>query len=310
MKKTIGILLMSYGTPRNLDEVEAYYTHIRRGRKPSPEALDELVQRYKAIGGVSPLTEITEQTAIRLEEFLNQQASDTRFKVYSGMKHSYPFVGDMVKKMIDDGIEQAIGLVLAPHYSSMSVGTYIKLAEEAAQHQEGFHISYVKNWHMHPAFIDAVTKRVGAALESFNEQEKTCVIFSAHSLPERILEIKDPYPEQLKDTGRAIAERLGIKDWVIAWQSAGRTPEPWLGPDIVEVIRNLSGQGYDAMLSCPVGFISDHLEILYDIDIECQNAARELGVHLVRSANLNADPDFIAALAGVLHDHMTGVSYG
>jgi ferrochelatase len=307
-KKTIGLLLMSYGTPANLDEVEAYYTHIRRGRKPSPEALDDLVQRYKAIGGVSPLNEITERTAVRLEQFMNRQSKDVRYKAYSGMKHVSPFVGDMVKKMADDGIEQAVGLVLAPHYSSMSVGAYIKLAEEAALHHKNLKISCIKNWHIHPAFLDAVTTRVEAALQSFSEQEKICVIFSAHSLPERILENKDPYPDQLKETGKAIADRLGLNDWVIAWQSAGRTPEPWIGPDILDVIRNLNKEGCDAVLSCPLGFVSDHLEVLYDIDIECRNVARELGVHLVRSANLNADPDFISTLAAVIDDHMAGES--
>lgn len=298
----IGLLLMAYGTPSSLDEVEAYYTHIRRGRKPTPEALEELVDRYKAIGGVSPLTDITQKTAEKLEAQLNQQEQGVRFKVYLGMKHTHPFIADTVKRMADDGIEQAIGLVLAPHYSSMSIGTYMKAAMDAAEQVGGPAFTFVHQWHLHPAFLEAVGKRVRAAMELFGDRQP-CVIFSAHSLPEKIVEIGDPYPQQLEETARAIAEQMGIRHWVIAWQSAGRTPDPWLGPDILQVIQTLHDRGETSMVSCPVGFVSDHLEVLYDIDIECQNLAKDLGIQLVRTANLNADKDFIQTLVNVVQDH-------
>lgn len=310
-EKTIGILLMSYGTPASLDEVEPYYTHIRRGRKPSPEALEDLMNRYKAIGGVSPLTKITNDTAERLEASLNSGEDGVSYKVYQGTKHVYPYVGDGVKKMTADGITDAIGLVLAPHYSAMSIGTYIQYAEEAVAELDGkIQIQYIKSWHMDPGFIDIVSKRVKDAYDQAGDPGKTCVIFSAHSLPERILQTGDPYPQQIAESAKVISERVGVRHYVTAWQSAGRTPEPWLGPDIMDVIRELRRQGYETIISCPFGFVSDHLEVLYDIDIECQNVADEVGVRLIRTENLNADADFIEVLSNIVHDRVTRGSHG
>jgi ferrochelatase len=310
-EKTIGILLMSYGTPANLEEVEPYYTHIRRGRKPSPEALEDLVSRYRAIGGVSPLTKITNDTAERLQDSLNTGMKGLRFKVYQGTKHVFPYVGDGVKQMAAEGINDAVGLVLAPHYSTMSIGTYIQYAEEAVAELSGkINIQYVENWHMTPGFLDIVSKRVKAAYDTVGDPDKTCVIFSAHSLPERILQIGDPYPEQIAESAKAIAEQVGVRHYVTAWQSAGRTPEPWLGPDIMDVIRELHGKGYETIISCPFGFVSDHLEVLYDIDIECQKVAEELGIKLIRTENLNADDDFIEVLREIITDRISGGLHG
>lgn len=319
-KGPIGILLMAYGTPSSLDEVEAYYTHIRRGRKPTPEALQDLVGRYKAIGGVSPLAKITKETAERLQTYMNQSGLNrsgsnqgtsnqggSAYKVYLGMKHSRPFIEDAIMQMAEDGVDEAVGLVLAPHYSAMSVGTYIQAAEAALEKYGGPRMIFVKQWYMHPLFLEAVSYRVAEAMEVVSaDGGEVCAVFSAHSLPERILEMKDPYPAQLEETAKAIADRLRVKHWTIAWQSAGRTPEPWLGPDILAVLKHLRDEGYRSVVSCPIGFVSDHLEVLYDIDVECQALAKQLGLHLVRSRSLNADADFITALAAIIEERMAG----
>lgn len=310
MNKPIGILLMAYGTPRSLDEVEAYYTHIRRGNKPSQALLDELIGRYKAIGGVSPLNEITDEQARRLEQALNAKGS--QYKVYIGMKHAEPFIADVVRRMADDGIAEAVGVVLAPHYSTMSVGVYTKEAQEAAK-AVGLEMKCVSSWYMQDAFLDALEARLRDALERFSEDERRQlkVVFSAHSLPERILALGDPYPKQLLETSQALAERVQIRDWQFAWQSAGRTAEPWLGPDLLLVMDELAETGYHAMLSCPVGFVADHLEVLYDLDIEARQHASQKGIHFERTASLNADQRMIDALVAAIHEvegesHFTG----
>ncbi|MBO8172524.1 MAG: ferrochelatase [Bacillaceae bacterium] len=311
-KNKTGVLLMAYGTPASLDEVEEYYTHIRRGRKPSPEQLQDLIDRYKAIGGLSPLNEITQKQARELEQLLNRKhEGENTFKVYLGMKHSHPFIADTVKRMVEDGMTKAVGLVLAPHYSVMSIGSYIKTAQEAVEEHNGPQISYVKSWHLHPLFLQTLEDRVKEALAQLNgdlNSGEVKVIFSAHSLPKRILEQNDPYPDQLKETAQAVADRLDLSesDWTVAWQSAGQTPEPWLGPDILDVIESLHQQGYRKLVSCPVGFVSDHLEVLYDIDIECRTLCDKLGMQLVRTRSLNADPEFIEALADIVDRQMAG----
>lgn len=302
----IGILLMAYGTPNSQDEIEEYYTHIRRGRKPAPEQLQELVDRYKAIGGLSPLLKITGEQAQGLEATLNQlgETSGVRYRVYQGMKHSRPFIADAVEEMKRDGITRGIGLVLAPHFSEMSVGTYIKTAQAAIGEQGDLQIHFIKDWHLHSLFIDAVAKRVGEALAQFTpeEQAKTKVIFSAHSLPQRILEWNDPYPEQLRETAQAVAEKMGLTEWLTAWQSAGRTEDPWLGPDILDTLRELYDNGWRNVVICPAGFVSDHLEVLFDIDVECRDLCAELGMKMVRTASLNASQDFVQALADVVRN--------
>ncbi len=311
VQSTIGVLLMAYGTPAHLDEVEAYYTHIRRGKKPSPEQLQDLIGRYKAIGGLSPLQEITRRQAQRLEEQLNSRADadGQTYKVYLGMKHSPPFIEDTVKKMKDDGITKTVGLVLAPHYSKMSVGSYIRTAQDAIAKEQGpqMEITFVEHWHTHPLFIKAVSKRVAQALQKLNgSPDSTMVLFSAHSLPERILDWQDPYPDQLGETAQLVADRLNISNWQLAWQSAGQTSEPWIGPDILEVIRSLHQKGIDHLVSCPVGFVSDHLEVLYDIDIECRALCDELGMTLVRTESFNDSSDFIDVLTDVVLKQKAG----
>jgi ferrochelatase len=297
MSSNLGLLCMSYGTARGPEDLEAYLTHIRRGRTPSPELLHEMRERYDAIGGRSPLIEITEQQVRALEAAL----SDLDVRAYHGMKHQTPYLEDVVAEMAADGIERAVGLVLAPHYSRFSVGQYVERVEKAAADHGAPSFTFVESYATHPAFVAFVATRVRAALEELPDSE---VVFSAHSLPAKILEAGDPYPRELADTADAVATAVGITDYRIAWQSAGRTGDEWLGPDIAEVIRSLAEEGTTAVVSCPVGFVSDHLEVLYDIDLEAQAAAKEAGVRLVRTRSANDDPQFIAALAAVVHDHL------
>lgn len=295
-KQKMGVLVMSYGTPTSMEDIESYYTHIRHGRPPSREQLEELKARYEAIvGGVFPLREHTNQQVQELEKYLNRLDTPYDFVCYQGLKHASPFIEDGVTQMAEDGIAQGVGIVLAPHYSIMSIGSYIERAQKKAA-EVHVQLSFVESYHLNPIFIEVVSERVKEALQKFSTDD-VLVLFSAHSLPEKILEMGDPYVEQLLASSKAVAEKAGIEKWQFAWQSAGQTSVPWLGPDITEVLRNLHQEGVHHVLICPIGFVSDHLEVLYDIDIECQEIARELGMHLERTRSLNADPKYIATLA-------------
>lgn len=298
-KRPVGILVMAYGTPRSIDEVLPYYTHIRRGRAPEPQQLQDLIDRYEAIGGLSPLNQITADQVDGLHRALTELDPDTEYRMYTGMKHWHPFIEETVEQMVADGIETAIGVVLAPHYSTMSIGTYIKYAQESIEKHGGPQMTFVESWHLQPHFIDSTAKRVQAALEQFAPEERDAVkiYYTAHSLPERILQMGDPYPKQIEETGAAVSEQIGHRNWSTAWQSAGRTPEPWLGPDILDVIRDEAAQGVKCLIIAPIGFVSDHLEVLYDIDIEAQKLADELGVKLVRPASPNDEPQFLQGVA-------------
>ncbi|WP_037282862.1 ferrochelatase [Saccharibacillus sacchari] len=302
MKKKIGVLVMSYGTPKSLDDVEAYYTHIRRGNPPAPEQLKELKDRYEAIvGGVFPLRENTDRQVEGIQAELNaQNLPDAEFVCYQGLKHAHPFIEDGVRNMAADGITEAIGIVLAPHYSTMSVGSYIKRAKETAE-EAGVKMSFVESYHLHPKLIEAFSKRVSAKLDAFVEsgapRDEVKVLFSAHSLPERILSIGDPYRDQLLETSEAVAAAAGVTNWQFTWQSAGRTAEPWLGPDVLDTMKELSEKEVRYMLVSPLGFVSDHLEVLYDLDIEAQEVAAELDVRLMRIDSLNTDPLYMQTIA-------------
>jgi ferrochelatase len=244
-----------------------------------------------------------------LEEKLNSQVSDVEFVCYQGLKHAEPFVEDGVAAMVRDGITEAVGIVLAPHYSTMSVGGYIKRAKEKAE-ELNLQISFVESYHLHPELLEALSTRVETALQKFDGPAASVrVIFSAHSLPEKILELNDPYPEQLLETSKEIAARTDIANWQFAWQSAGQTAMPWLGPDILDVLKMIrEEEDVTKVLMCPIGFVSDHLEVLYDIDIECQDLARKLGVHLERTESLNVDPKYMETLADVVREKITAVS--
>jgi ferrochelatase len=307
----IGVLVMSYGTPESLDQIEAYYTHIRRGSPPTHEQLRELKERYEAIvGGFFPLRENTNKQLQALEETLNREHPEKQFVCYNGLKHAFPFVEDGVAQMVADGITEAVGVVLAPHFSTMSVGGYVKRAKDKAE-ELGLNIQFVQSYHLHPKLLKALSTRVVAALARFTdvERDQVRVIFTAHSLPEKILEMNDPYPDQLLATSKAIVERVGITNWQFGWQSAGRTAMPWLGPDILDILDTVKKEeNVRNVLICPVGFVSDHLEVLYDIDIEAQALAKELGIHLERTDSLNTDPLYMETLSDVVYEKIKGDS--
>ena len=290
-----GIIVMAYGGPTSLDQVEAYYTHIRRGRKPSEEQLDDLVARYKAIGGKSPLLELTERTASELEKALGPAGGA---RVYAGMKHSPPFIGDVVRRASGDGVTELLCIVLAPHYSSMSTTGYAQAVEEASAALGGkLKADFVRSWHDNPLLVSMWAQRVKEAAKSAGEEAS--LVFSAHSLPERIISEGDPYKDQLLETARLVAAEAGWADWSFAFQSQSKTGEPWLGPDILDHLQGLYDRGKRRFISAPIGFVADHLEILYDIDIECREWAEKRGAELVRCRSPNYSREMVATLVDI-----------
>jgi len=289
---------MAYGSPASLAEVESYYTHIRGGRPPSAELLTELVDRYRAIGGRSPLLEITRRQAAALAAALAARGCAVDVRV--GMRHAPPFIGDAVREMAATGIRRAVGVALAPHYSRLSVGAYVEAAEEARPPE--LTLTYITSWGDHPGFLAAVAARLRAAASRF--AATPYVLFTAHSLPERIRTWDDPYPDEVSRSAAGAARLASLSRWAVAYQSAGRTPEPWLGPDLPSTLERLQAEGEREVLVCPIGFVADHLEVLYDIDIEAQGIATRLGLRLERTAMLNDSPDFIAALADLVAPHL------
>jgi protoporphyrin/coproporphyrin ferrochelatase len=302
----IGLLVMAYGTPSGPDDVERYYTDIRGGHPPRPEMLAELKQRYAAIGNTFPLASITSRQGEALVTELNGDRSGSEFALYFGMKHSPPFIPDAVSRMASEGIGEAVGLILAPHYSRMSIGSYIERVQKSLPPQ-GPRFTFVENWHDHPDFIGLLADRVEDARSKLTDEQRSndLIVFTAHSLPTKIREWNDPYPAQLVETAEAVSTRLGLDRFTTGWQSAGRTPDPWLGPSLDEVIQKEAADGRTAVVVCPCGFVADHLEILYDIDIEAQEVAHRVGIPLVRTESMNADPAFIRVLASVVRNHLT-----
>ena len=297
----IAVLLMAYGTPRTPAEIEPYYTDIRRGRAPTPEQLADLTARYEALGGTSPLAARTEAQRAALQAALDA-AAPGRFHVALGLKHAEPKVEAAVDQLAAEGFRHLVGLVLAPHYSAFSVGQYLDRARAAAQ-PHGITVSGIESWATEPAFVEFVAADLRAKLAVLPPNTK--VLFTAHSLPQRIIAAGDRYPDELRSTAEAVAAAAGLghwSNWAIAWQSAGRTPEPWLGPDILQVIdelgaaENHAGQARGVLVSA-VGFVADHLEVLYDLDIEAARHASGLGLAFARTACVNDDPTVMAALA-------------
>jgi len=302
-KKKMGLLVMAYGTPYKEEDIERYYTHIRRGRKPTPEMLEDLKNRYEAIGGLSPLAKITMDQANALEEFLNRGQEEIEFKMYLGLKHIEPFIEDAVKQMNEDGIEEAVSIVLAPHFSTFSVKSYNGRAKEEAEKLGGPIIHTLESWYDEPKFIQYWADRVKATFEKMpeDEQKNAVLIVSAHSLPEKILQHGDPYPAQIQKTAELIAAQAGVKNYAVGWQSAGNTPEPWLGPDVQDLTRELyEKEGYKAFVYTPVGFVSEHLEVLYDNDYECKVVTEEIGASYYRPEMPNVQTEFIDAMATVI----------
>lgn len=292
----VGVVVMAYGTPASADSIEAYYTHIRRGRPPSVEQLDDLRSRYAAIGGISPMAAHTTAQVAAIEAAL-QVLEPGRFVVRVGLKHAEPFIEDSVSYLLHEGVEQVVGLVLAPHWSSSSIGAYHGRARPIAE-EHGVRYDGIESWSDEPSFIDHQARSVQQQLAALPERTK--VLFTAHSLPLRALE-GDPYPDQLRASATAIADRAGLDRWAgwsLAWQSAGRTPEPWAGPDVLEVIRELAATGRaDGVLVVPQGFTSQHLEVLYDLDIEAAAVAEQLGLRFARTEVIDDDPAVMTALA-------------
>ena len=293
-----GILLLAYGSPETPDDVEPYFRHIRGGRAPSPEAVADLRRRYDVIGGRTPLRAITTETASALQAVLDARAPG-EYRTYVAMKHWHPYIGDVIPRMAADGVRRVVTIVLAPHYSRMSVGGYRQYVEEAiAKLDAPMDLTFIESWHLEPAFLALMAGRVREGLASIPESDRNdaCVVFSAHSLPVRIRTWDDPYEAQLLASSDAVAREIGLQTWRFAWQSAGHTSEPWLGPDIVDYLETLHGEGVRNVLSVPIGFVCDHLEVLYDIDHEAADKAAALGIALRRTRMPNATPELIAVL--------------
>jgi ferrochelatase len=306
-KKKMGLLVMAYGTPYKEEDIERYYTHIRRGRKPSPDMLQDLKERSEAIGGISPLAKITKEQAESLGRRLNEVQDAMEFHVYLGLKHIEPFVEDAVQQMHADGIKEAVSIVLAPHFSTFSIQSYNARAKAEAEKLGGPVIHSIESWYEEPKFIQYWVDKVKDVYGQMSEEEReqAVLIVSAHSLPEKIIAAGDPYPRQLQETADLIAEGAGIKHYAVGWQSAGNTPEPWLGPDVQDLTRQLHEEkGYTSFVYIPVGFVAEHLEVLYDNDIECKNVTDDIGAKYYRPEMPNADPAFIDALATVVLKHL------
>jgi ferrochelatase len=276
---------MAYGSPERLEDVAAYYADIRGGRPIPPENLADLVERYRRLGieDSSPLNAITEETRAALER-------EVGLPVYSGMKHWTPRVADAVDAALAGGADEIVGLVLAPHYSSMSIAGYRKLIDAALADRAQLH--FVESWHDEPGFIELLAARVRGT--------KAHVVFTAHSLPQRIIAAGDPYRDQLLETARLVADAAGLTEWSFSFQSESPTGEPWLGPDILDHLDALHRQGVESVLVCPVGFVSDHLEIRWDLDVEAKEKAAALGMRLERIEMPNADPEFVRTIAGIV----------
>ncbi|MDO8392549.1 MAG: ferrochelatase [Actinomycetota bacterium] len=296
-----AVLLMAYGTPRTREEILPYYTDIRRGRAPEPAQLADLTARYDALGGTSPLAARTEAQRASLQHAFDA-AAPGQYEVVLGLKHAEPRIEAAVDALAARGFTRIVGLVLAPHYSAYSVGQYLDRARAAAE-PHGISVAGVESWATEPAFVEFTAASLRAVRATMPANTK--VLFTAHSLPERIIAAGDRYPDELRATAMAVAAEAGLGSWTswsIAWQSAGRTPEPWLGPDILHVIDELAAAENDAgspqgVLVCAVGFVADHLEVLYDLDIEAAKRAARHGVQFARTACVNDDPTVMAALA-------------
>jgi ferrochelatase len=289
----VAVLVMAYGGPGNIAEVEPYLMDIRGGRPTKPQLVEEIRTRYARIGGRSPILELTRAQAAGIGRALGD-----RFNVYVGMRHWHPYIQDVVAQIAKAGHRRVVGVAMAPHYSSMSVGAYEKKLLQAAAGR--LDVTLVRTWWQQPQFLDAVATRVVEALQRFPKPSQVQIIFTAHSLPEKILASADPYPDELKGSATEVARRARVTGWRLAYQSAGATAEPWLGPDGAAVITEVARAKHEAVLLVPIGFVCDHVEILYDIDIEYQRLAKRLGIQLERTASLNDHPGLVAAVADVV----------
>lgn len=301
MNKPIGVLIMAYGGPNSLKEIPGYLADIRSGRVTTPAVLEEITNNYRQIGGKSPLLEFTTAQVEAIKSHIDTE----EFKVYLGMRHWSPWIEETIRDMLGDGITHAVSMALAPHFSKLSIAKYqAKIMAGLEMYRGQIEFAHIDSYHDVPGLIEPLADRVLDGLNRWPEAERenVHVVFSAHSLPVRIIEMGDPYDSQLKETAALIAKKAGLRpeQWSWSYQSAGRSPEPWLGPQIEEYIPKLAERGIKNIVSIPVGFVCDHVEILYDIDIKAQEAAKKNGVRLERPPALNTDPAFMKQLAELI----------
>ena len=306
--KKIGVILMTYGTPKTLAQVPAYLKNVYGGRDADAENIAEFKRRYDLIG-MSPIIEITQEQAAALEKELNKQHKETNFTVAAGMRFSYPFIDEVVTELAKD-VTHIVGMIMSPQYSPIIMSGYLRELQEAVkkQNKKELTLSIAEDWHMQPFFIQALAQRVTQALEKLpkNVQKTVPVLFSAHSMPKRVIEKEPDYIDDLKETAAAVAKEAGLpKDrWMFCYQSAGHTPEEWLKPDFADVMPELEAKGQTHVLIAPVQFLADHLEILYDVGIGAREQAEEHGIAFARTDSLNTSPFFIKALADVVKEQL------
>lgn len=301
MNYPIGVLIMAYGGPNSLEEIPGYLADIRSGRVTTPAVLEEITNNYRQIGGKSPLLAFTKAQSEAIAGHLDPE----QFKVYLGMRHWAPWIEETIRDMLADGVTHAVSMVLAPHFSKLSIAKYqAKIQAGLEMYRGRIEFAHINSYHDVPGLIQPLADRVWDGLKRWPEAERgdVHVVFSAHSLPVRIIEMGDPYDKQLRETAALVAQEAGLRpeQWSWSYQSAGRSPEPWLGPQLEDYIPELAQKGVKNIVSIPVGFVCDHVEILYDIDIQAQQAARENGVRLERPPALNTDPAFMKQLADLI----------
>lgn len=306
-----AVLLMAYGSPNTLDDVEPYFADIRGGRTPSRDAVEELRERYRRVGVPTPLLAVSTDLARQLDSALRANPPDgATYSVHLGMKHWTPRISTAVEQALDAGASRLLAIVLAPHYSKISTEGYRRQIEAALAERPGTAVTvdFVDSWYELDGYINAVAENVRAIRAQFRHPEEVVAVFTAHSLPARILAEGDPYQDQLLRTSALVAERAGIDNWRFSYQSQSHTGEPWLGPDLPDTIETLVGEGYRSVVVASVGFLADHLEIFYDIDIEAKEKADKLGVELRRAPMLNADPRLVQALHALVSQRVRGLA--
>jgi ferrochelatase len=303
-----ALLLLAFGGPRSLEEVEPFLTRIMKGRKPSSEQVEKVKERYRLIGGSSPLLKITRGQAKELEKRLSEKGHS--FKSYVGMRYNHPMIEEAMKEILQDGIEEVIAIPMAPFQSRESTGAYIEEVKRVQKNiGEVLKVSFVIGWHMHSLFLEAIREKVHEGLMGFTPEERKSVhlLFTAHSLPKSIVE-KDPYAREIEESIKGVLAGLKHRAWKMAYQSKGGGPEEWVGPDVESVLTNLSKEGVEKVLIVPIGFVSDHIEILYDIDILYREKARSLRMKLRRAPSLNFSEKFVDALSAIVEEHLLNIS--
>ena len=303
-----ALLLLAFGGPRSLNEVEPFLTCLFRGRKPSPEQLERVKERYRLIGGSSPLPEITLRQAQALQSSLGSKGY--KIKSYVGMRYGHPLIEETLKEILRNGIDQVVALAMTPFRSRGSTGAYIEEVNQVRKILEKtIELSFIEAWHLHPLFVEAIQEKIHEGLIQFTPEErrKAHLIFTAHSLPKSLVE-NEPYVKDMEGSIREVLKKIEPLPWHIAFQSRGMGPEEWLGPDVESILTDLSHQNVREALVIPIGFVSDHIEVLYDIDIQYREKAKSMGMVLKRSPSLNVSERFIEALAKIVEEHIKGVT--